>query len=298
MSVLFSIIIPSYNRADFIKNIIRDILAQVYTNYELIVVDDGSSDNTNEIVNQFIDENPQSKIKYLYQANSERGVARNNGLENAKGDYVIFIDSDDTVYVNHLEVAYDFILKNNFPEIFHLRYDFKNGELEKIGEGPVYNTTANKNLIFGNFLSCNGVVLRKDIACQNKFDERREMAALEDWHLWLRLAVKYPIYYVNTITSSVVNHDKRSVVITNQDKLILRFDTFMKSILSNTSIVNYYSKDIHKFKAGCFSYISLHLALTGKHKLMSLAYLFKSLRVLPGLVFKKRFFAILKRLVW
>ncbi len=296
MSLLFSIIIPTYNRAHFIKSTVNTILLQGYTNYELIIVDDGSSDNTDKIIAEIIKENPLIKISYFYQINSERGAARNNGLKKANGDYVMFIDSDDTLYPNHLKVAHDFISINNSPEVFHLRYDLKNGELKKYSEGPVY-VTANKDLIYGNFLSCNGVIIRRDIALENPFEENRAMAALEDWHLWLRLAVKYPIHCVNTITSSVINHPERSVVTTNQDKLILRFDVFMNSILSNQSIINYYKDDIRKFKASCFSYISLHLALTGKHNAAARTYLIKSIKASPAFVFKKRFFAILKRII-
>jgi glycosyltransferase involved in cell wall biosynthesis len=297
MSVLFSIIIPTYNRAHFIKSTVNTILLQEYTNFELIIVDDGSIDNTKEIVDIICKENHYANIKYIYQTNSERGAARNNGLKASTGDYIMFIDSDDTLYSNHLKVAHTFIIKKNNPEVFHLRYDLKNGESEKYSEGPIYNTTANNDLIFGNFLSCNGVVIRKDIALQNQFDENRAMATVEDWHLWLRLAVQYPIYYENTITSSIINHDARSVVITNEDKLILRLDIFMQSILSNSVITSYYHKYISQFKASCFSYVSLHLALTGKNKKMARTYLFKSINASPSFIFKKRFFAILKRII-
>ncbi|MBL7910339.1 MAG: glycosyltransferase family 2 protein [Bacteroidia bacterium] len=297
MPILFSIIIPTFNRANFIKNTIESILIQDYANYELIVVDDGSSDNTKEIVSGIIQDNSTKKIKYIHQVNSERGVARNNGLKASSGEYVMYMDSDDTLYQNHLSVANEFILNNKYPEVFHLRYDLKNQELKKYGEGPIYKTTANKDLIFGNFLSCNGVVIRKDIALENQFEENRAMATVEDWHLWLRLAVKYPIHYCNTITSSIINHEERSVVITNKDKLILRFDTFMQSVLSNPSITSYYSKDLNKFKASCFSYISLHLALTGKNKRTALAYLFKSIKASKSFLLTKRFFAILRRII-
>ncbi len=295
--MLFSIIIPTYNRAHFIKSTINTILLQEYANFELIIVDDGSIDNTKEIVDIICKENHQVNIKYIYQTNSERGAARNNGLKASTGDYIMFIDSDDTLYTNHLKVAHAFIIKKNNPEVFHLRYDLKNGEFKKYGEGPIYNTTANNDLIFGNFLSCNGVIIRRDIALQNQFDENRAMATVEDWHLWLRLAVQYPIYYENTITSSIINHDERSVVITNEDKLILRFDIFMQSILSNSIITSYYHKHISQFKASCFSYVSLHLALTGKNKKMVRTYLFKSIKASPSFIFKKRFFAILKRII-
>ncbi len=297
MSVFFSIVIPTFNRANFIENTIESILQQEYDNYELLVVDDGSTDNTKEIVNTIIEKNPEKKIRYILQKNSERGAARNNGLKASTGDYLIYMDSDDTLYKNHLSVANEFIRDHRSPEVFHLRYDLKDQELKKYGEGPIYKTTANKDLIFGNFLSCNGVVIRKDIALENQFEENRAMATVEDWHLWLRLAVKYPIHYCNIITSSIINHEKRSVVVTNKDKLTLTFETFMESILSNNSIVSYYKNQISKFKSSCFSYVSLHLALIGTEKKLARRYLLKSIAASPSSIFTKRFFAILKRII-
>ena len=86
----FSIIIPTYNRAAFLPKAIESVLAQTYTDWELIVVDDGSTDNTREVVAQYNDE----RIIYIYQENAERSAARNNGISQAKGDFICFMDSD------------------------------------------------------------------------------------------------------------------------------------------------------------------------------------------------------------
>lgn len=90
----FSVIIPSYNGEAYIKRCLNSLLKQTYRNYELIVVDDGSTDNTAKVVNNFL--NP--KIKYYYQTNGGPSKARNFGVEQAHGDYIVYVDSDD--YVN------------------------------------------------------------------------------------------------------------------------------------------------------------------------------------------------------
>jgi len=293
----FSIIIPTYNRAPLIEKTINSVLQQTYSNYELIIIDDGSTDNTKEVVENIIKSNLSKKIIYKYQKNSERAASRNNGLKNSCGDYIIYFDSDDTLYQNHLEVANKYILKHKFPEFIHLRYDIKNSNGEKYAEGPIYKSSPNKQLILGNFLSCNGVILKREIALQNQFNEDRVLSAAEDWELWIRLAVKYPIHYINTITSSIYNHDARSVVVTDKKKLIERFNVFLNIIISNKVVVDYYKDKIHLLKCSCYTYISLHLALTKKYRKDTLVYLFKGIRQNIYFIFTRRFFAILKHII-
>ena len=119
--VLFSIIIPTYNRAAFIRNTIQSLLNQSYSNFEIIVVDDGSKDNTDEIVKEITD----PRVLYFKKENAERGAARNYGLNLAKGTYVNFFDSDDLAYPNHLASALAVVEEKDNPEIFHLGYDIK-----------------------------------------------------------------------------------------------------------------------------------------------------------------------------
>lgn len=92
MFVFFSIIIPSYNRAPELQSSIASVLAQSYRNFELIIVDDGSSDNTKDIIKSF----PDPRIKYLYQINKGVCAARNTGIRNSRGNYITFLDSDDS----------------------------------------------------------------------------------------------------------------------------------------------------------------------------------------------------------
>ena len=91
MSLLFSIVVPVYNRRSLVIATIDSILAQVYQNFELIIVDDGSNDNTGDAIKEAYGEQP--KIRYYYIQNSERGAARNYGIKQAKGDYIVIFDS-------------------------------------------------------------------------------------------------------------------------------------------------------------------------------------------------------------
>lgn len=99
--MLISIIIPVYNSERYIERCLRSVESQTYSNWECILVDDGSKDDSLEILRKW--ERKDSRFKVLHQENAGAGMARNQGLDYARGEYVVFIDSDDTVSPNYLE---------------------------------------------------------------------------------------------------------------------------------------------------------------------------------------------------
>src|SRR5258708_37950971 len=111
----FSVIIPTYNRAPLIKATVLSVLKQHFEDFEIILVDDGSTDDTEDIVNNL----NEPRVMYLKKENEERGAARNAGVKIAKGKYITFLDSDDRFYPEHLAEAHKFIIDQNYPAIFH-----------------------------------------------------------------------------------------------------------------------------------------------------------------------------------
>lgn len=111
----FSIIMPAFNTENFIYGSISSVFAQTYENYELIIVDDGSTDKTEEVIKLICSEN--DKVKIVKQKNQGPAAARNNGLDNAEGDYVVFLDSDDSLEKNALEDLNKLINENGLPDI-------------------------------------------------------------------------------------------------------------------------------------------------------------------------------------
>lgn len=293
-NLLFSIIIPTYNRASFIEKTVKSALCQDYSNYELIIVDDGSTDNTAEIITNIGNE----KIRYYKIKNSERGAARNYGASIANGEYVNFFDSDDILYPNHLSEAYELITRHNKPEVINISFDVRKPDGEILTKGMSYNGDLNLNLVKkGNLLSCNGVFLRKDISIKHPFNEDRKLSGSEDYELWLRLSSEYTILYSNKISSSIINHEDRSVLQMNKDKLIIRFKTLVDSLMQNQHFVSKYGKYKSDILANNYAYISLHIALSGEYKLDTIKYLGKAILKRPQLIFSKRFFAIIKHLI-
>src|SRR5258706_16379849 len=110
---LFSVIIPTYNRAEFITRTVNSVLSQTYKSFEIIIVDDGSTDNTENILDPLLKQH--SNISYLKKNNQERGAARNFGSYHAKGDYVTFLDSADILYPQHLHETIYLILEKRCP---------------------------------------------------------------------------------------------------------------------------------------------------------------------------------------
>lgn len=292
--VFFSIIIPTYNRAGFIKATVQSVLQQTYNNFEVIVVDDGSTDHTEEIIKTIA----HTQLSYFKKENAERGAARNFGVRRAKGDYITFLDSDDLLMPHHFKTAARFIKENNNPEIFHLAYNFVNESGVELQRQNFKGNNFNEQLIVkGNLMSCMGVFLRKDIAKQFPFNEDYALSGTEDHELWLRLAARYQIKHLNTVTASLVQHDTRSVMEVNPQKLIQRLQLFIKYVSEDVAFQKKYYALLPAMKSQAWSYIALHFALTHTHKKETIEYLLKALRIYPKFILQKRFYVILKNLV-
>ncbi len=290
----FSVIIPTYNRAGFIVKTLQSLLNQTFADFEIIVVDDGSTDNTAEVMKSFTG----GKVTYHQKINAERAAARNFGARLAKGRYVNFFDSDDLAYPNHLQVAHGFVNAHRQPEIFHLGYDIKDEQGVFLSQvNGLQKDTLNESLIDGNILSCNGVFLRKDIATKHPFNEDRVLSASEDYELWLRLAARYPVLYDNTTTSTVINHDARSVLVINKEALVRRQEAFIKHLFADPVSASRYAPHKKLLMADAHTYISLHLALTKKYRKEVIAYLWKALLTRPAVVSRRRFWASLKHIL-
>lgn len=202
----FSVIIPTYNRADFLSAAIDSVLSQSFNNWELIIVDDGSIDNTKEVVSKCND----SRVLYHYQENQERSVARNNGIKYAKGEWICFLDSDDIYLPHHLETLYTFIQEKNLKDALLVTGHWieENGERRKH-----LQIDTNKNLlkeIWTKFIMINSVCVSRPVLINNLFNP--EYNIWEDTHLWLRVAAQYPVFQLKDFTCVQLVHEESSVV--------------------------------------------------------------------------------------
>ena len=183
MCVKVSVIIPVYNCENYIDKCIKSILFQSYKNIEIIIVNDGSLDNTEEIIKKYI--LFDKRIKYFTQENLGPSIARNKGIENASGEYLVFVDSDDSINKLYLEKLLNKIKSDNY-DIACCGYI----DESKYGVVSLNDFWKNKDsLDKQEFLDClfNGVggvlwgkILRRDIIVQNKIRMNPKIFMSED----------------------------------------------------------------------------------------------------------------------
>lgn len=285
----FTIVIPTYNRAAFLRNTIMTVLNQSFGDFELIVVDDGSSDNTQDIVGSIQD----ARIHYIKIANGERGAARNAGFRRSQGEYINFLDSDDCLYPHHLMSASEFIETQHSPPIFHLAFDVKD-ETGKILRMCPKIRNINQAILNGNVLSCNGVFIRSDVMKRNLFNEDRALAALEDWELWIRMSARYLFHHIPKITSTVIQHDQRSVMTKDTSNIAKKVAAFIQAVSDDPENRKVFGKGINKVLASANTYAALHIALTGKYKSDVVRYFLRGIHQNPLEIFAKRSLVIMK----
>ncbi len=196
-NVEVSVIIPTYNRAELLKRSIQSVLNQTYQNFELIIVDDCSDDNTREIVKSFKD----PKIRYYkHSKNKGPAAARNKGIKHAKGKYIAFQDSDDEWLPEKLEIQID-CFKNSEKEIgvVYCRAIKKNGK--KTDNFPSPKISKADGYIYpyicrGNFILMPSAVIKKEcLTDTGGFDEL--FTHMEDWELLIRISKKYNIRFID-----------------------------------------------------------------------------------------------------
>lgn len=289
----FSIIIPTYNRASWLSRTIQSVIAQSETDFELLVIDDGSTDETGDVVQAIND----PRIKYHFQDNAERGAARNKGVQLARGQYVHFLDSDDVFFEGHLSEARRQLTEESVLFYFQpyclMDPDGKHRKsIPRIWDDP------NLMLVkYGNYMSCHGVFLEREFALKNPFQEDRLLAGSEDFELWLRLAARTKIKTGYKVTSALIEHPDRSVLNFNSQGLIGRNEKFLEHLQDDSVFMSKYGQHIPRIKALSYFYIAVHFPKNFSGKKLRLNYWWKAARTYPPAMFLKRSLVVIKQIV-
>lgn len=207
--VKYSIIIPTYNRSKLLDICLNSLTKQTYSNFEVIVCDDGSSDSTSEVVSKYED---LLMIKYVRTENwGGPARPRNNGITNAEGDWLCFLDSDDLWSDNKLEII-DKYLNNDIDLIYHKMGLFHNN-LYKGSKLTLYSRALKENyfkdlLLNGNVINNSSVVVRKEIMILiGGVCEEKEMIGCEDYNTWLKISfLSSKIYYIPKVLGYYNKH--------------------------------------------------------------------------------------------
>lgn len=186
---LVSVIIPCYNHAHFLPTALKSVLEQSYSPIEIIVVDDGSTDNTKDVVQEFSD------IKYICQTNAGLSASRNKGITESCGDYILFLDADDFLYPDAIAINVQYFFKN--PNLAFVSGSYDNADaLGKITNE--YRVIVNENhycrLLDYNYIGMIATVLFSKWVFE-EFTFNTELRGCEDHDLYLKVARKYPILH-------------------------------------------------------------------------------------------------------
>ncbi len=240
-----SVIIPTYNRAKNLIQSIDSVMNQTYQDLEIIIVDDGSTDNTKEVLSKY-----DGKVRYFYQENRGVSAARNIGIKESRGEFIAFLDSDDSWLGNKLEqqmklFQYDPSVSLQYS---YARYLDKANNIEFIR--PKNVSKSFKDFLYEDtVLPTSSVVLKKSVLEEvGMFDEG--LPGIEDYDLWLRCSRKFKIGFIpetlvlknNSSSNLSFNHSKMYIgYIKVCEKLLANLKTEIDSIFIKRRLAkNYY----------------------------------------------------------
>lgn len=239
-----SVIIPTYNYARYLPDAIESVLSQTFSDYEIVVVDDGSTDNTVEVLQPYM-----GKIKYIYKENGGLSSARNVGIQNSICEYLVFLDSDDMLMPDKLRIQ-TAILDDN-PEVGFVYSDeyimhgedkdnmYRAREGRQLPSGNIF-----KEFFLNSFIAVMTVMVRRSCLDQvGLFDEG--LPCNEDDDLWLRILAKWPATFsdypsaIRRIHSSNMSRDRLKI----EKYLVIVLE---KSLNSNPHLVEEFRDKANK----------------------------------------------------
>jgi glycosyltransferase involved in cell wall biosynthesis len=212
---LISVIIPVYNGESTIRETLESVLRQSFQNFEIIIINDGSTDHTLEIVNSIKD----VRIKIFSYLNSGLSVSRNRGLGHAKGEYITFLDADDLWTSDKLEVQLRTLKQAPEAALVYSWSDRIDEYSKPIGKGGHISVNGNAlpYLLLTDILEngSNPLIKAEIFSSVGPFNEC--LLAAEDWELWLRIAARYP--FVSVPKSQVLYRISSSSLSSNTAKM-------------------------------------------------------------------------------
>lgn len=183
---LVSVIIPCFNQGKFLAEAIASVQKQTYPDIEIVVIDDGSNDNTREVATSF------ANVQYLWQANAGLSAARNAGIARSKGEYLVFLDADDILYPNAVETNLHWLRKESSWAFVSGAHDKVDEWLYPLGNDDALPLVADpyQALLMGNYIGMHAAVMYRRMVFET-FVYDTTLPACEDYDLYLKVARKY-----------------------------------------------------------------------------------------------------------
>ncbi|MGO2182500.1 MAG: glycosyltransferase family 2 protein [Pseudoalteromonas nigrifaciens] len=220
----FSIVIPLYNKEKYVESCLDSIVSQSYSNFEIIIINDGSTDNSIDRVNAFKSRNKNVELLVFEQQNSGVSASRNFGIEKSRGEFVCFLDADDYWHPQYLEVANHIINKEVDCNIIGTKFGYikERKEILNLDSFEVtdvrYRSTSYIKEVINNGSASNSssTIVKRILLLDSsfKFDEKQTHA--EDIDVWTRLSFRYSMYFVEEVLSFYDLSDSNSATSTKQ----------------------------------------------------------------------------------
>jgi glycosyltransferase involved in cell wall biosynthesis len=289
----FSVVIPTYNRAAFIKPTLQSFLSQTYPNIEIIVVDNCSTDNTDQVLDSFI---RAGLIKFIkHEQNFERARSRNTGMKAARGDFLTLLDSDDYMYPNNLADAAKYARTHPDIKCFHNLFEFVNSGGKVLRRYPMPSLRNQRKAIAGgNFMSCIGDFIHREIYQRYEFDTTPELIGAEDWEFWLRVLADHQVGRIEKVNSGVLQHDGRSVNSQNLGSMKTGLEQLYIKLSTDPHLSKVYGPYLKRIRANSLIYMAI-LANTGGEFAEARNYLSEAMGADLGLLAGTRFWRVARR---
>lgn len=279
---LVSIVVPCYNHEKYVKTTIESIIQQTYENIELIIIDDGSSDKSVDIIKEMatLCKDRFHRFKFIHREN--KGLCRtlNEGIDLAEGKYFCSLASDDIYIENKIKIQVEFLEKNNeygmcygkvlvFENSIKNTFDYNNSNKS----GLIFNDLIND----GCFIPAPSVLIKKEVfKIVGKYDES---LWIEDWDMWLRIARKFKIGYIDKYFAYYRKHDS------NISKQSYKMYEAQVKIFEKYKYLDNYEDIIRNRKIQWFTSLAKkHKRESIKYLPFSLKYLTSDIRVIKGIV--------------
>ncbi len=289
----FSVVIPTYNRAAFIEATLQSVLKQTYPHYEIIVVDNASTDNTEELLQEYL---RSGKIKFIrHDQNYERARSRNTGMAAARGDFVTLLDSDDFMYPDNLADAAEYARANPAMKCFHNLYEYVDSDKNVLRKVVMPSLDDRLNAIAeGNFMSCIGDFIHRDIYQHYQFDTAETLTGGEDWDFWLRVLADHKVGRIEKVNSGVLQHEGRSVNHQNLEKTRAGVEYLCAKLSSDPHLKEVYRPYIKRIQGNSVLYMAILANGSGLfHE--ARGFLREALKKDPGLILNGRFWRVARR---
>lgn len=268
---LVSVIVPCYNQAQYLDECLQSVLEQTYENWECIIVNDESPDNTEKIVKQWL--NRDLRFKYVFKENGGLSSARNSGISIARGEFILPLDADDKIGKNYLKLGISEFLNDEFLKVVYCRaekFGIENGEW-------ILKDFSLKLLAKDNMIFCSALYRKKDWELVMGYDANM-IYGLEDWEFWIAILkngggvkkLNYLGFFYRIKTKSMIKNIEKSqkkklfeyISVKHADFMVKEFGSFMYLTSTieknNKNLTN--EKFVFKlFLSTCLSYMKRKL---------------------------------------